>query len=239
MRPLRSNPYRRVAGRETKTWLPDDAGKFTGRNIIGLKWNGPQLAAVTLPDGRAVSIKRALGEGVASKGYMGEDGWVYLLTHDDAVKDMLAALHEWAKDEPWDVHLPWIEAVGIAMPRAPLVHLKKRMTRGHDHYTVYRAPLYDAPGRASLDTLEELQAIMAKVGGPPTRSWCSFRPEAVAAEFARRHPTWPLAKALSTTIEFAKRFTVEPWPVRLDLHEGNIAEDPEGNLVLLDPVYFG
>lgn len=165
---IRGNPYRRVAGKRTRTWLPADAGKFDENSRLewrrGKRWDDIETwrmsprqverarsPKLVLPDGREAALK-PLGSGQFTTAYMGSDKWVYLLTREesgkrDMSKDILAALASEDENKTFSRHFPWVECIGhVEVPRRGL-------------FRVYRMPRYMKLDSRNARTAHKIRKI--------------------------------------------------------------------------------
>lgn len=218
-RPFR-NPYRRVAGVETKTWLPDDAGMFTDPDAIidGPQRNGHRK--IVLPDGRKVDSV-PLGSGEWTEAWKGEDGWVYLFTDlKDPTKELLARLTRETVDDPCAVHLPWVERIGTF----------------HSD-VVYRSPFY-GPVESALNfhLVERLQRTLMRVYSarvPRHKRLDHF----IANAEEEFDDDFPLVFHAVALICFGAEEDQFEHLAHLEFPLRNLKEDAEGNLVLLDVIF--
>lgn len=212
---LRSNPWRRAGGRDTKTWLPDDAGSFgDAKTRLQTEPSEDGLCdlVLQLPDERRVALRRMGLGGMWTMPFIGADGWVYLFSAGDPMKDILAELTKETADFEWSVHLPWTEAVGW---------LLWRRRRSY----VYRMPKYfplekNKATRSIIDRLVPLNAMTdwTRILAKAKRIMDKSLYEAFAALVGKLGKSHLLDDACP------------------DISSFNIMQDAEGNIVLLDAV---
>lgn len=213
------NPFRRVAGVETKTWLPDDAGTFTDPDAtVRVKDD-----VVTLPDGREVEVE-FIAAGNWTRAYRGADGWVYLFSKEDPAKELLVEVTRKTADRPWSIHLPWIECIGIALP----------------FFVVYRMPFYGPLDRRNKQIAKELRRVEGEVRADPMVGEDELVFEiargvgALARKDAERFGG--LAKAVKHLADAMDRAGWD-YEANFEFPVNNLAQDVEGNLVLLDVIF--
>lgn len=221
----RPNPYRRVAGAETKTWLPDDAGKYSrSQDLRKVTERATGSRVLVFPDGHRVELLDQIGKGHWTTAHLGDDGWVYLFTRQaglrDPAKDILTEFTVDMEGRPESIHFPWTECVG-----------EVRLPRSGEHM-VYRQPKYEkipagsanAKVAGALGKAAEKAALghgHVKVGAQVQAVADSPVPESVkaaAALMADYMANW----GDGWIFEFPKR---------------NIMQDAEGNIVLLDVIF--
>lgn len=210
----RENPYRVVAGRKTKTWLPDDAGQFTdpAAPVDYRPWE----RRVELPDGRLIELT-PMARGMYSTAEEGDDGWVYLFSRRrDPLKDILVGITRDPPDEPWAVHLPWVECIGTHELGKPVYRMPRYLPiSGPDEGLVAR--LADA-ANASTDWTR----IMSRAG----RVLCLHPPKGLAVLLALKY-------LVGVLDERGVLDRCSP-----DFNANNMMADADGNIVLLDVIYW-
>lgn len=213
------NPYRRVAGVETKTWLPEDAGMFTDPTA-NVSLSGSN---VMLPDGRKVSVK-FIGKGNWTQAYKGKDGWVYLFSKHDPAKELLVQVAKNTVGEPFSIHLPWIERIGSAA----------------DGYAVYRMPFYKPLDSRNKKIAKQLRAIEDDVRED---AWVYSYDvaERIAEGVKSLGNSDPVRFGLISKavrhLEDAMDRAGWDYNANFEFPMANLAQDVEGNFVLLDVIY--
>lgn len=226
----RRNPYRRVAGVETRTWLPDDAGTFTDPDALIRTQGGFRHPAfrkrggfVILPDGRKVKVK-FIARGQWTEAYRGEDGWVYLFSKGDPAKELLVEITRKTADKAFAVHLPWIEVIGF----------------DERSFDVYRMPFYEP-----LDARNERIAMYLRSVEDDVREDSMVGEDELIFEIARgvsalarkdKERFGLIAKAVKYLADAMDRAGWD-YEANFEFPVHNLAQDVEGNLVLLDVIF--
>jgi hypothetical protein len=210
---------------------------------------------LTLPDGRKVLVQ-FIGEGHTTQAYYGLDRWVYLLTHTDTfdpAKEVLTALVDalGKSRDPYVKHIPWIEYVGdcSTVPGAKL--------HSSDHsWHVHRMPYYRRVSRSSKHNLEQAkmawdiykEVVGRNVKAPPrlqAEKEINLYMKAVDIAGRRGKLDRDLADAICLIATWLDIWAEQHADDKVFDEEGfvfefptrNLAEDDDGNLVLLD-VFF-
>lgn len=243
----RPNPYRRVAGAETKTWLPDDAGRYSRsqdlRKVTERKQHEPggawyKHSILVFPDGHRVELLDQIGKGHWTTAYLGDDGWVYLFTRQaglrDPAKDILTEFTVDMEGQSESIHFPWTECVGSV-----------RLSRSGEHM-VYRQPKYEKIPAGSANArmaahlgaaAEQAQALAIRAAAGESMSapvryarWKDLQVEAVADSAAPETVKAAVALMADYMANWGDGWIFE-FPKR------NIMQDVEGNIVLLDVIF--
>ena len=231
----RRNPYRVIAGKETKTWLPDDAGKVHG----DLKWipakhgGSPYLL---LPTGDEIELVE-LGKGQFTTAYLGADQWVYLLTIQeglrDHAKDAMVDMTRMYGTDPEAIHFPWVESIGDVNKKGVW-------------YTVYREPLYEkipagSPNAKLASALKKVaeegrQLVLRAARDPRTshRSRDYEKNAQVDAILASPKVPDSLKQAVQVMADYIANYG-DGWLFEFPIR--NLVQDADGNLVLLDVIF--
>jgi len=242
----RANPWRRVAGADTRTWLPEDASKYPRNNKLHwsraekqLEPGGPwyKSHALAFPDGKVVFMQDRLGKGHWTTAYLGDDGWVYLLTKEeglrDPAKDILTEFTEDMKTYPESIHFPWVEKIG-----------EVRLSRSGVH-SVYRMPQYEPipVGSANAKVARKLSKISdvaftmrARLGVKAATQLTTAQKKDLQVLAVNEAVGIPdsVKAAVSAMADYMANWG-DGW--QFEFPKRNLMQDADGNLVLLDVIF--